>query len=750
MAWLIEMYNTLFVRKKTQEVERQEAQGLGTMIGVFVPSLLLLFGVIIFLRLGWIVGQVGLMSTILIISVSALVALFSTLSMSAIATNIQIGKGGVYYILSRSLGLDVGAAVGLPLYLKQTLCISFCVVGFSESLHDLIPVLPIRAIGVVTTVLLAACALRSLKGALKVQVVIFATILAALASLFTGGNLLPADPGTFVPQPMTTTGFWVAFAIFFPAMTGLESSVSLSGDLRNPCRSLPLGTMLALATAFVAYIVIAFFLANHVPLERLAFDPLILQDVASIPSLIILGIWGTTLSSALAGLVTAPRTLQAIADDGVIWRFFGKTFGKDAEPRIAIVVTFLVTLAGVYFGSINVIAPILTMICLICYTVLNLAAGFETLMANPSFRPRFRLHWSIPMIGAVVSLLTMLMIDPGVSIIASSFVFLLYVIARYRNLNGSWDDIQHGIWMFLSRFAIYRLAYEEASSKCWRPHFLVFTSRPDEHSNYLMSFSQAISQNRGFLTMASFVNKPIKTEEENLKLERAIGRKLQKQKVQAHVQINHTENIVSGMHSMIETYGLGPLMPNTIVFGGVSRGETSVEFAHLVDRAYQKHCNVVILSDAAKNDLANSKKDLHVWWDEQNEANTKLMLILAYMLQRNRQWKKGRIWLKSLAANEWLKKEKLERFQNYAKKRRFLLDTEVFVSPEPRDELFYLVKASAEDAGIVFLSLRRLQEGETLESYAEYLKTMTKLSQEIGHAALVLSSEHTPLQSIMQ
>jgi len=745
MTWLIEIYNSLFVRRKTQEKD-----GLGTFMGVFIPSLLLLFGVIIFLRLGWIVGQVGLVSTIVIISVSALVALFSALSMAAIATNIKIGKGGVYYILSRSLGLDIGAAVGLPLYLKQTLCISFCVVGFAESLHDLIPTLPISYIGVITTIVLAACALRSTKGALKVQVVILALILLALASLFTGGNLLPAHPDTFTPQPLKSIGFWAVFAIFFPAMTGLESSVSLSGDLRNPCRSLPLGTMLALVTSYVTYIVIALFLAQHVPLERLAFDPLILQDVASIPSLIVLGIWGTTLSSALAGLITAPRTLQAIADDGVIWRFFGKTYGKDSEPRIAIFITFLITLAGVYFGSINVIAPLLTMICLICYTILNLAAGFETLMANPSFRPRFRLHWSIPMLGAVVSLLTMLMIDPGISIIASTAVVLLYIVARYRNLHGSWDDIQHGIWMFLSRFAIYHLAYEKASLRCWRPHFLVFTSRPDEHSNYLMSFSQAISQNKGFLTMASFVNRPLTSEEEKLKLEQKIGKKLKKQKVQALVQINHAPNVVLGMHSMIETYGLGPLMPNTIVFGGVSRGQASVEIANLVDRSYKKHCNVVILSDPVHNDFNVSKKDLHVWWDDENEANTKLMLILAYMLQRNKQWKKGRIWLKSTAPNEWLKKEKLKQFQNYAEKKRFHLETEVFVSPEPRDEYMSLVTSSSQDAGIVFLSLRRLQDGETLEEYAEYLQSMTRLCQDIGHAALVLSSEHTPLHSIMQ
>jgi Amino acid permease len=226
-------------KKDKVVLNHTENQKFGTFLGVFVPCILMLFGVIIFLRLGWIVGQVGPLMAFIIITLAVLIALITALSMAAISTNIEVGKGGVYYMLSRSLGIEAGSAVGSPLFLKQALSIAFCVIGFAESLNDLIPSWPIQTIGICTLAALTILAYKSVRGALKVQVVIFIAILASLVSFFTGTDIAPMHSDTFSLAPLPSHGFWVIFALFFPAMTGVESSVSLSGDLRfiscQPC-----------------------------------------------------------------------------------------------------------------------------------------------------------------------------------------------------------------------------------------------------------------------------------------------------------------------------------------------------------------------------------------------------------------------------------------------------------------------------------------------------------------------------------
>ena len=244
-----------------------ENQKFGTCLGVDIPCILMLFGVIIFLRLGWIVGLVGLSEALIIITLAASIALITTLSMSSIATNTEVGKGGVYYMLSRSLGLEVGAAIGIPLFFRQSLSIAFCCIGFAESLHDLIPSWSIANIGVGTLGALTVLAYTSIRGALKVQMGIFVAIIGSLISLFTGSELIPMAQETFTPMPLATLGFWAVFAIFFPAMTGMESSVSLSGDLKNPSRSLPIGTISAILSAYLLYCGISIFLAYRVVLS---------------------------------------------------------------------------------------------------------------------------------------------------------------------------------------------------------------------------------------------------------------------------------------------------------------------------------------------------------------------------------------------------------------------------------------------------------------------------------------------------
>lgn len=746
---LIKKFRSSFFNSRSQE-KPQEAEGFGTFFGVYVPSVLMMFGVIIFLRLGWILGSVGLYSTLLIVSLASLITLITTLSLSASATNSHVGKGGVYYMISRSLGIETGSAIGIPLFLRQCISIAFCVVGFAESFFSLFPSIPIVYVGIVTLILLTVLAYTSANLALKIQLVIFGIMIASLISLFTGGEV--RSHATSAVSSLAPVSFWAAFAIFFPAMTGIESSVSLSGDLRNPSRSLPIGTLSAVLTAYIIYMIIPVFLWEHVPQQLLVSDPMIVTYVARFESLIILGIWGATLSSAIGGLLGAPRTLQALAEDGIVPRFLGKEFGANKEPRIATCVTFAIALVAIYFGSINVIAPLLTMIGLICYTMLNLATGLEDLMGNPSWRPVFRLPWPVSIAGAVLCLIAMLMIDSGAAMISICLTVIIYLALKRKRLTSSWEDIRYGILMFISRLTVYRLAALTPSSRSWRPNFLVFTGKPSQFSDHTLSFSTAITQSKGFLTVATFLNE----EKESLnQIKSDIRSLLKKHQIEALLKIHPAKNVTTGMKQMIYNYGIGSLIPNTVVFGGISKEETILNYADVIKTAYSMGRNVVVINEdhrgtTEENPAYKLGGEIQIWWDHDSRRNSELMVVLAYMLQKDPVWKKSSLHLMDIVATEMERAERVQEYEEFIKRNRLKAKVSVYVSDKVKDEFLNLVKFFSQEAGMLFLGMRPPASQESLDDYATYFQSLPHKSVDFPPVALVLSSKQTNLQEVLQ
>jgi amino acid transporter len=741
-------------QSELDQVQVDQKPKFGTFMGAYVPSILMLFGVVIFLRLGWIVGSAGLYSTLFIITLASSIILITVLSLSAAATNIQVGKGGTYYMVSRALGIEMGSAIGLSLFLKQSISVAFCVVGFSESFHDLFPQFSFKTIGIATLGILTILTYISTNFVLKIQIFIFGTIITALYSLFSGGEI--ATETVPLTQPFSTPSFWMTFALFFPAMTGLESSLSLSGDLKNPSRSLPLGVISAVLTAYFVYMMIAYFLWQHVPQELLIQDHLIIQHVAKFESLIILGIWGATLSSAIGGLLGAPRTLQALSEDHILPSILGKEFGPYREPRIATAATICISFLCVWFGSVNVIAPVLTMICLISYATLNLATGLEALIANPSWRPTFSLHWSISFLGTSLALIAMLMINAGAALIAICVIVIIYLLVKQKKLNASWEDIRYGILMFFSRFALYRLAWQEPSSRSWRPNFLVFTGRPYEVSNDLLNFATAITQTKGFLTVSSILPKDHHSKEKMKELHENVKSMLKERRIEALICLNEAKSVPSGMKSVILHYGLGPLTPNTIVCGGVSREENLAHYLEVIKLAHEQGRNVVIINDEPQKycptrlSLNKIQGDIHVWWDDSSPRNTELMLVLAYMLRRKSLWGQPNIYLMGIASNEQMREKKLEEFNELIKRNRFKIKTRVLVSPEDATNNLTLVKSFSSQAAMIFLSLRAPHPNETLEEYASYFKTLPHKSAAFPPVALVTCADQINLQEVVQ
>lgn len=750
MSW------TLTTPLQSDDVNNQidAKKKFGTFTGSYVPSILMLFGVVIFLRLGWIVGNAGLYPTLLVITLAALIIFITMLSLSAAATNIQVGKGGSYYMVSRAFGIEMGSAIGLSLFLKQSISTAFCVVGFSESFHGLFPQFSLQEIGVVTLILLTMISFFPTNFVLKIQMFIFGTILAGLYSLFMGEAI---DTQTITTSSIhSEASFWLIFAIFFPAMTGLESSLSLSGDLKNPSRSLPLGVLSAVITAYVTYMAIAYFLWNHASQSLLIEDRLIIQHIAKFESLIILGIWGAVLSSGIGAMLGAPRTLQALADDGIIPSFFGKEFGPSREPRIATALTICIAFIGVWFGSINVIAPVLTMICLISYSTLNLATGLEDLMENPSWRPTFRIHWSISFFGTVLCMIAMLMINAGAAILAILGVISLYFIMKKKKINGSWEDIRYGILMFLSRFVLYRLVWQEPSSRSWRPNFLVFTGNPTEVSNTLLNFAAAITQTKGFLTIASILIRDENSKEKKQELQENVKTMLKNNNIEALISLNEANNILSGMKRVIAYYGLGPLTPNTIVCGGFSQDEQMTSYLEIIKQAHEQGRNVVVINDEPQKQshahLSPNKieGEIHVWWDNSSPRNTELMLTLAYMLRKKTLWGQTNICLLGIVGNEQMRKKKIDEFNELIKRNRLKINTKVLVSPDASSNDLALVEQFSSKATMIFLSLRSPLLNESMQDYAEYFRTLPHKSAAFPPVALVMCSTQTNLQEVLQ
>jgi len=235
--------------------------GLGTFGGVFTPSILTILGVIMYLRFGWVVGNVGLLATLLIVVMCTGVTFITALSMASIATDRRVGGGGAYFMISRSLGIETGGAVGIPLYFALALSMALYVIGFAEIVGDVFPNLDPRWVGVVTAVVVAGLAIRSANLAIRSQYIVMAVIGLSLLSFFLGGPVEESQldlTGAAAP-PELTVGFWVVFAVFFPAVTGIEAGVNMSGDLKSPARSIPRGTLAALGVGFLVYMTMPFF-----------------------------------------------------------------------------------------------------------------------------------------------------------------------------------------------------------------------------------------------------------------------------------------------------------------------------------------------------------------------------------------------------------------------------------------------------------------------------------------------------------
>jgi len=320
--------------------------------------------------------------------------------------------------------------------------------------------------------------------AAKVQFWILMALCLGLIS-FLIGSILNFDVKILTenigPSYLGRNSFWILFAIFFPAITGFTQGVSLSGDLKNPEKSIPSGTLTAVGLSFFLYLLFAFLLAGSADREALHTNFLVLKEVAWAPLFIDLGVICATLSSALTSFLGAPRILQALSKDPVFpfLSFFSKEYGASQVPRRATSLTFLVAFLCLLLGDLNTIAPIVTMFFLITYGLMNYATFVEGYGNNPSFRPQFRFfHWRLSLAGALGCVLAMLFINTFAAILALVIVFCIYWVVDRMVKETQWGDAKRGYYFTKIKDYLLRLRDEPFHAKNWRPQMLVLLANP--------------------------------------------------------------------------------------------------------------------------------------------------------------------------------------------------------------------------------------------------------------------------------
>jgi len=633
---------------------------LGTFAGVFTPSFLTIIGIIFFMRLGYVVGHAGLWGALVIIAIANAISVLTSISLSAIATNLRVKVGGVYYIISRTLGAEFGGAIGLVLYFAQSISIAFYCIGFGEVAAALLPGAPAWLPQLIAAAAIAVLFMFAWLGAdwaTKFQYIVMAVLVFSIASFFIGGIfrwdsvLLSSNLGT----PGQGPGFWVLFAIFFPAVTGFTQGVNMSGDLKDPGKSIPLGTFLAVGLSICVYIAAAVVVAASEAPDVLMNDYGAMKRVSLFGFLIDAGVIAATLSSAMASFLGGPRVLQSLAADRIMPGLlpFAKGNGPANNPRRAVLLSAMIAFGTVVFGSLNVIAPVVSMFFLVSYGLLNFATYFEARSQSPSFRPQFRFfNLRLSLVGWVACFGTMMAIDPLAGVVALAVLSTLYQYLKRTAGPSRWADTRRSFYLQQVRQSLVAAEREPEHPRNWRPQILAFSDDARRRGR-LLRFASWIEGGSGLTTAVRILEGDgVGMLKQRRDAEAALRADIAEHGLRAFPLVVTAPNIDIGVSTVIQSFGVGPLKVNTVLLNWMqqmSRGIPGIHelrYGRNLRNVFRLGSNIVILHAPEENwqrlqGLPKEKRSIDVWWWD--NATSRLMLLFAYLMTRSPDWKDARI-----------------------------------------------------------------------------------------------------------
>lgn len=620
----------------------------GTFAGVFVPTTLTILGAIMYLRLGWVVGNAGLIGAVAIILLAHVITICTGLAVSSIATNIRVGAGGAFSIISQSLGLEVGGSISVPLYLAQAVSTTLYVFAFTEGWLSIFPshneiVVVLASLTAVFLIVYISARFVS-----RVQFFILAIVGISLFSIVMASVPSDVQPGMVLRPELWGTfsdgSFWYVFSVYFPAVTGIMAGISLSGDLKDPRRSIPLGTMSAIIVGMVIYLLLAFWLSRVATPDELVTNTTIMVERAYFSWAILAGLLGATFSSALGSMLAAPRVLQALGNHQAIP--LSKMLGQETaagEPRNALLATAVIvtitTLFAMVAGGLDAVAPLITMFFLITYLTLNLVVLIEQTMGMVSFRPTFAIPRVVPAVGVLGCLFVMFLVNPIFSLVAIAVTLGIYGFLGRRHLQAPWEDVRSGLFLSMANWAAEQmLKMPAAPERTWSPNVLA-PVRSTQELTGSYRFLQALVAPQGSVHALGIYAAGKRQRVQDLE---TIVAAFHANGIWGRATLLESDSLIMGTRAAVEVLSGVFFRPNILFINGMPETAVGDSIPELVQRSRDYHMGVILLRQHPVLGLAQEKQ-INVWMREQGPewrlglrlANLDLAILLAYQLARN-------------------------------------------------------------------------------------------------------------------
>ncbi|XP_012274338.1 bumetanide-sensitive sodium-(potassium)-chloride cotransporter isoform X2 [Orussus abietinus] len=641
---------------------------LGWIQGVLIPCLLNIWGVMLFLRLSWVVAQAGILQSAIILGVSAIVCVITTLSLSAISTNGEVKGGGIYFIISRSLGPEFGASVGIVFAFANAVAASMNTIGFCDSLNDLLRenglkiidngVNDVRIVGVVAILVMILICAIGMEWESKAQNFLIAVIVGAIFDFLIGTMIGPKNVdhvaqgfvGFSTEVFMKNWGpdyrysennnqtFFSVFAIFFPSVTGIQAGANISGDLKDPASSIPIGTLLALLISTISYVTFALFaggaalrdasgivtangtIVDCIPTVNCTYglhnSYTVMQLMSFWGPFIYAGCFAATLSTALTNLLSVPRLIQALGQDriypGLI--YFAKGYGKSGEPYRGYVLTFGVAALFLLIANLNAVAPLISNFYLASYALINFCTFHAALIRPLGWRPTFKYYntW-LSLVGFILCVGIMFLIDWVTSLITFVIIFALYLIVVYRKPNVNWGSSTQAQTYKTALSIVYRLNSIDEHVKNYAPQILALSGAPGARPA-LLHLANLITKNHSLLISGEVYPAHLSHRVRSARLRRGYSW-LQRHRVKSFYHIVEDVSLERGTFALMQASGVGKLAPNVVLMGYKTHWSTCShkdlqEYFNVLHNAFDHKLAMAILRVPEGLDCSNAVNGL--------------------------------------------------------------------------------------------------------------------------------------------
>ncbi|KAB1997810.1 hypothetical protein ES319_D12G048700v1 [Gossypium barbadense] len=605
---------------------KPSAVKMGTMMGVFVPCLQSILGIIYYIRFSWIVGMGGIGDALLLVSLCGLCTFLTGISLSAIATNGAMKGGGPYYLIGRALGPEVGVSIGLCFFLGNAVAGALYVLGAVETFLKALPSAgiftetttkvngtvsePIQSIsthdlqiyGIVVTIILCFIVFGGVKMINRVAPAFLIPVLFSIFCIFIGIFLAKKDdpaPGVTglslesfkdnwssdykntnsagIPDAEGNVhwNFHALVGLFFPAVTGIMAGSNRSASLEDTQRSIPIGTLAATLTTTGLYLVSVLLFGAVATRDKLLTDRLLTATIAwPFPAIIHIGIILSTLGAALQSLTGAPRLLAAISNDDILPVLNYFKVAEGSEPYMATLFTAFICMGCVIIGNLDLITPTVTMFFLLCYSGVNLSCFLLDLLDAPSWRPRWKFHhWSFSLLGASLCIVIMFLISWSFTVVSLALASLIYYYVSIKGKAGDWGDGFKSAYFQLALRSLRSLGANQVHPKNWYPIPLIFCrpwgKLPENVPCHpkLADFANCMKKKgRGMSIFINILDGDYHERAEDAKAAcKQLDTYINYKNCEGVAEIVVAPNMSEGFRGVVQTMGLGNLKPNIVV-----------------------------------------------------------------------------------------------------------------------------------------------------------------------------------------